>query len=356
MKPNVCCVLSAICFLLCNSVGSHAIQWLALATVGPSIPFNQTQNCKHLEGLVSAQVQLCRSNLDLMHSVVQAARHVRTTCRKTFSDMRWNCSSIELAPKFKPDLERGTRESAFVYALSAASISHTIARACTTGELRGCSCGPITSELQGAGYRWGGCGDNLNYGLLMGSKFLDSPMKVKRSGSQAKLMNLMNLHNSEVGRQLLSAAVEIKCKCHGVSGSCSVRTCWQGLQELSLVAADLKVRYLSATKVVHRPVGTRKQLVPKDIDVRPVTDTELVYLHSSSDFCSRNEKMGSSGTQERQCNKTSNGSDSCDLMCCGRGYNPYTETLVERCHCKYHWCCYVTCKRCERVVERYVCK
>lgn len=58
----------------------------------------------------------------------------------------------------------------------------------------------------------------------------------------------------------------------------------------------------------------------------------------------------------RQCNKTSVGSDSCDLMCCGRGYNPYTEKLVERCHCKYHWCCYVTCKKCERIVEKYVCK
>lgn len=58
----------------------------------------------------------------------------------------------------------------------------------------------------------------------------------------------------------------------------------------------------------------------------------------------------------RQCNKTSHGSDSCDLMCCGRGYNPYTDRVVERCHCKYHWCCYVTCRRCERTVERYVCK
>ena len=43
-------------------------------------------------------------------------------------------------------------------------------------------------------------------------------------------------------------------------------------------------------------------------------------------------------------------------MCCGRGYNPYTDRVVERCHCKYHWGCYVTCRRCERTVERYVCK
>lgn len=94
----------------------------------------------------------------------------------------------------------GTRESAFVYALSAAAISHTIARACTTGDLPGCSCGPISGETPGPGYRWGGCADNLNYGLIMGSKFSDAPMKMKKSGSQAN--KLMHLHNSEVGRQV----------------------------------------------------------------------------------------------------------------------------------------------------------
>ncbi|KAG7252988.1 hypothetical protein CRUP_031759 [Coryphaenoides rupestris] len=73
-------------------------------------------------------------------------------------------------------------------------------------------------------------------------------------------------------------------------------------------------------------------------------------MHAAAIWCQRYRTSGP------QCNKTSVGSDSCDLMCCGRGYNPYTEKLVERCHCKYHWCCYVTCKKCERVVERYVCK
>ena len=65
------------------------------------------------------------------------------------------------------------------------------------------------------------------------------------------------------------------------------------------MAADLKTRYLSATKVVHRPMGTRKRLVPKDLDIRPVKDSELIYLQSSPDFCMKNEKVGSHGTQER---------------------------------------------------------
>lgn len=98
----------------------------------------------------------------------------------------------------------GTREAAFVYALSAATISHTIARACTSGDLRLCSCGPIPAQILEPGYRWGGCADNLHYGLIMGSKFADAPMKMKRAGSHAN--KLMHLHNSEVGRQVSNMA------------------------------------------------------------------------------------------------------------------------------------------------------
>lgn len=212
-----------------------------------------------------------------------------------------------------------------MYALSAATISHTIARACTSGDLRLCSCSPIPGEIPEPGIRWGGCGDNLHYGLMMGSKFSDAPMKMKRAGSHAN--KLMHLHNSEVGRQVrtwtvfflilshlyecelylnlclpvkaLRDALVMKCKCHGVSGSCSTRTCWRGLQDLREIAMDLKIKYLSATKVVHRPMGTRKQLVPKDIDIRPVRENELVYLQSSPDFCTKNDKHGSVGTQDR---------------------------------------------------------
>lgn len=340
--------------LLTLTLSQHcvAISWLALSQTAEHI--NKTQQCKSLPGLVTSQAQLCRTNLELMQVIVQAAREVKKTCQKTFADMRWNCSSID-APKYLPDLERGTRESAFVYALSAAAISHTIAQACTSGDLRLCTCSPIPGDSLEPGHRWGGCADNLHYGLVMGSKFSDAPMKIKKKTSLHP-SKLMHLHNSEVGRQALKDALVLKCKCHGVSGSCSIRTCWRGLQELKEIAQDLKTKYLSATRVKHQPQGTRKQLVPKDIDVRPVRENELVYLQSSPDFCAKNEKQGAVGTQDRQCNKTSSGSDSCDLMCCGRGYNPYTEKVVERCHCKYHWCCYVTCKKCERTVERYVCK
>ncbi|XP_043913118.1 protein Wnt-11b-like [Protopterus annectens] len=343
-------IVATVCHLkLCQ-----AIQWLGLAVNGSTLAWNLTQHCRLLDGLLPDQQLLCRRNLELMPSIVLAAKQTKLTCQKAFFDMRWNCSSIELAPIFSPDLEKGTRESAFVYALASAAVSHSIARACASGELPTCSCGAIPGEVPGPDFRWGGCGDNLRYGLQMGGAFADAPMKSSRAGNP--ITKLMNLHNNEVGRQALIDALETKCKCHGVSGSCSVKTCWKGLQELRDVAMELKSKYLAATRVTPRHVGTRKQLVPRELDIRPVRETELVYLISSPDYCTRNEKRGSYGTQDRQCNKTSVGSDSCNLMCCGRGYNAYTEKVIERCQCKYHWCCYVTCKKCERTVERYVCK
>ncbi|XP_078470184.1 protein Wnt-11 [Lampetra fluviatilis] len=340
-------VLQVVC---CN-----AIRWLAISRVPVEQVWNHTGLCRGLGGFVGEQTQLCRRQLDVAPVLAQAARDTLRACTKAFADMRWNCSTAERAPNFSPDLERGTRESAFVYALSAAAASHGVARACAAGDLASCSCAPTPAEAPSADFRWGGCGDNLRHGLAVGGRFADAPMRAKKS-ARGQVSRLMNLHNNEVGRQALLSSVETKCKCHGISGSCSVKTCWKGTRDLAAIAAELKSRYLSASKVTHRHVGTRHQLVPRDMDIRPVRDDELVYTVGSPDYCAVNERLGSPGTQDRQCNKTSSGSDSCDLMCCGRGYNPYSETLVERCHCKYHWCCYVTCKKCERTVERYVCK
>ena len=46
----------------------------------------------------------------------------------------------------------------------------------------------------------------------------------------------------------------------------------------------------------------------------------LVYLESSPDYCIGSKKMGVLGTSGRSCNESSNGSDSCSNICCGREY------------------------------------
>ena len=65
---------------------------------------------------------------------------------------------------------------------------------------------------------------------------------------------------------------------------------------------------------------------------------------------------GSLGTAGRECNNTSMDTDGCDIMCCGRGYTTDVIQRVDKCECKFHWCCEVVCKNCTRTVERHTCK
>ena len=55
-------------------------------------------------GLVRSQRRLCQNHLDLMPSVIRAARDTVDICQDLFADRRWNCSTILLAPNFLPDL------------------------------------------------------------------------------------------------------------------------------------------------------------------------------------------------------------------------------------------------------------
>lgn len=65
---------------------------------------------------------------------------------------------------------------------------------------------------------------------------------------------------------------------------------------------------------------------------------------------------GSLGTAGRVCNKTSRGTDSCEVMCCGRGYDTTRVKRITKCECKFKWCCAVECKDCEEAVDIHTCK
>ena len=67
------------------------------------------------------------------------------------------------------------KETAALYAFSAAGVAHAVARACAAGRLRKCHCAEADNEVETRQtWRWGGCGDNLAYGRSFATKFLDS--------------------------------------------------------------------------------------------------------------------------------------------------------------------------------------
>jgi hypothetical protein len=153
--------------------------------------------------------------------------------------------------------------------------------------------------------------------------------------------------------QITKDSLEKVCKCHGVSGSCSVKICWRKLKSFRAIGYSLKQKFDGASLVYLDKKKRRLKRVTKD-HKRP-RKNDLVYLRQSPDFCEYNLDMGSLGTRGRRCNKTSNGLDGCQLMCCGRGYYTLIQEERDDCDCKFYWCCRVECKQCTYIREFNYC-
>ena len=146
------------------------------------------------------------------------------------------------------------------------------------------------------------------------------------------------------------------CRCHGVSGSCAVKTCWRSLAPFERVGAVLKERFENSVEVLQR--FARQKVRRKDKVSRrvPLERDRLLYLNKSPNYCLEDPGRGSLGTRGRTCSRTSRGADGCGLLCCGRGYNTRVVRHVTRCACKFVWCCYVRCRRCESMTDIHACK
>lgn len=102
-------------------------------------------------------------------------------------------------------------------------------------------------------------------------------------------------------------------------------------------------------------LGKRGQLRPRKSGRVQPTISNLVYIESSPDYCKRNSRTGVPGTRGRRCDENSDGMDGCGLLCCGRGYKSRRVEVLERCNCKFQWCCVVRCQKCKKTIQRHIC-
>nr|XP_057931975.1 protein Wnt-7b isoform X3 [Doryrhamphus excisus] len=300
--------------------------YLALSSV---VALGANIICNKIPGLAPRQRAICQSRPDAIIVVGEGAQMGINEC---------------------------SREAAFTYAITAAGVAHAITAACSQGNLSQCGC---DREKQGyynqeEGWKWGGCSADIKYGIEFSRRFVDA-REIKKTPRR-----LMNLHNNEAGRKVLEERMKLECKCHGVSGSCTTKTCWTTLPKFREIGYVLKDKYNEAVHVeVVRASRLRQPThlkVKQTQGYRKPMDTDLVYIERSPNYCEEDAATGSVGTRGRLCNRTSPHTDGCDLMCCGRGYNTHQYTKVWQCNCKFQWCCFVKCNTCSERTEVFTCK
>ncbi|KAF7272922.1 hypothetical protein GWI33_014328 [Rhynchophorus ferrugineus] len=403
----ICCVMMAFVILpqvdgnlgtdTRNKNRGKGSMWWGIAKAGePNNLSPMSPGALYMDSSVHAtlrrkQRRLARDNAGLLEAIARGANLAINECQYQFRNQRWNCSTrnfLKGKNLFGKIVEKGCPETAFIYAITSAAVTHSIARACSEGTIETCYCEKhyrrpqVFANGNAAGavanvrdFEWGGCSDNIGFGFDFSREFVDTGERGKT------LREKMNLHNNEAGRWHVQSQMRQECKCHGMSGSCTTKTCWMKLPSFRMIGDILKDRYDGATRVIAANSGTLKnnkarsnrlpknptammtnnvhtkrenkrkhkygfQLKPINPEHKPPGMKDLVYYEILPGLCEKNPKYGIQGTHGRQCNETSEGVDNCDVMCCGRGFYSEEVVVVERCNCTFHWCCEVKCDVC----------
>ena len=88
----------------------------------------------------------------------------------------------------------GIKETSFMYAISSAGLVHEFARACAQGIMDRCTCDESKHLENTKTWLWGGCGDNIRFGLKFTRKFLRRSRRTEKD-----IRAQVDEHNSGAG-------------------------------------------------------------------------------------------------------------------------------------------------------------
>ncbi|CAF1069126.1 unnamed protein product [Adineta ricciae] len=331
-------------------------QWLSIIQVS-NVSVAEEDLCQIKYGLHHRQIQFCQRNLHLMPYVSIGTSLALEECQLQFQNRHWNCKLFENNQLIGNILDSETKESAYIHALTSAGIAYAITKACSSGQLRSCGCDMTTIDQdRNNSMRWMGCSDNTFYGTEMARKFVNLRENRKKTAT-----SLLNRYNNQVGIRTILSANERRCKCHGVSGSCEFKSCWQSLQPFTQIAKQLKEFYDNSIEVQFQrsSLDSKIRFTPKNVpfhrEQQVFYGKKLIFIISSPNYCESNLSLGSFGTKGRVCNRNSRAIDSCDLLCCNRGYQSKIITIQRQCNCRFQWCCHVQCQNCVTTQEISYC-
>ncbi|XP_046853407.1 protein Wnt-4-like isoform X1 [Xenia sp. Carnegie-2017] len=373
MRPKMLTIQCGIMVILLTLQDVHSFRWLGIN----STEVNQSQvedlrrylcssspRASRNKLLDKEQKKICRKKIRMMKYVVIAAELAKTECLRLTKYERWDCKAVLQLPKFSKDLRAGTREAAFLHALSSAALVFAITQGCTTDGVCDCGREPGLSLLQSYRrkhgsdrytYAWRGCHDNIAIATRFSKDFLDR-REVKKTKSVPR--KVLNLHNNDLGRKVVARSLSVKCRCPGLQ-ECNEQKCVYHLTDpFSSIAQEIFKKYEQAKKVfAEKAKQERHGMVLKFIKYskkKKIEQNEMAYL-KSQDFCLPDVKKGRNypGTKGRVCGRRLQyeksklqtlidlnptmkiGFNVCKTLCCGRGFAQKIVIEHVRCRCRF---------------------
>lgn len=145
-----------------------------------------------------------------------------------------------------------------------------------------------------------------------------------------------------------------KCRCHGISGSCTFSVCSSELPSFSTLAKKVRQAYNDSCEV--KPNGhSRNEWAVSECD-HTITETDLLFTKRNT-WCQYDPEIGSAGVVGRECSPHPNAPNSCNKLC-GGCKRPSQQQSVEeefQCDCQFKFCCEIKCDTCMEQRTYFTC-
>uniref|UniRef100_A0A0A9XBW0 Protein Wnt n=1 Tax=Lygus hesperus TaxID=30085 RepID=A0A0A9XBW0_LYGHE len=310
MKPNLVAVSYVV--LLVASSGDHYRRGRSIFEKRiEDVYWNSATSCERPD---ECSNRSSRSWIEL------AGRRAKLACESSFEYDRWGCQVD------KGIFNKVSRESAALYALLSSSLAH---EAATILAREGSIRKRITHGYPEEGHV---SSTFLQQSIQLTTKYLGVKIKSVRASADVTLQ--ARRHNAIVGLKVLRLCTGKSCKCHGFSGSCSMKSCWDTLPAFSVIAHRVRMKYLTAEKI--KPSNRPRRALGH-------LEDDISVLDDSDDFCTN--------VPNRRCRDVSH----CRRFCCDRGF--YNGTEIKYYYCDCHWArtYELSCNICLKKSKHYYC-
>ncbi len=162
-----------------------------------------------------------------------------------------------------------------------------------------------------------------------------------------------SLFSVQMIHEIMNSTEQQKCRCHGISGSCTFSVCHNQLPDFSILARRLKQAYNESCKVV---TSAASRVTWKSNCGRTLAETDFVHT-TVNNWCEVDPKIGSVGVSGRECSPYPDAPNACIKLCnaCGRGSKEHIYEKVSKCDCSFHFCCEIKCKICTEQKTSFRC-